>query len=155
MLIARRDFFPMAAAALGAAVLGRPAAAKQDPVFTGTFSNLAVRGYDPVAYFTLARPVEGSSEFEVEWMGARWRFSTAENLAAFEANPEAYAPQYGGYCAWAVAQGYTASSDPEAWKIVGGRLYLNYSKSVQGRWEQDIPGNIAKANGNWPAVLDK
>ncbi len=131
-----------------------PAAAKEDPVYTGTFSSLAVSGHDPVAYFKEGKPVEGSSEHELEWNGATWRFSSAANLAAFEADPEAYAPQYGGYCAWAVSQGYTASTDPTAWRIVDGKLYLNYSLGVQRRWEKDIPGNIAKADTNWPKVLD-
>lgn len=130
-----------------------PAAAK-DPVYTSTFSSLAVSGYDPVAYFREGKPVEGSSNHQFEWNGATWRFASAENLAAFEADPEAFAPRYGGYCAWAVSQGYTASTDPTAWRIVDGRLYLNYSHAVQRRWAQDIPGNIAKADGNWPAVLD-
>jgi len=131
-----------------------PAAAK-DPVYTGLLSSLAVGGYDPVAYFTEGRPVEGSGDHELEWNGATWRFSSAENLNRFKADPEAYAPQYGGYCAWAVSQGYTASTVPEAWRIVDGKLYLNYSKGVQGTWEQDIPGNIAKANANWPKVLEQ
>jgi YHS domain-containing protein len=131
-----------------------PAAAKEDPVYTGTFSSLAVSGYDPVAYFAEAKPVEGRSEHELEWNGATWRFASAENLAAFKADPEAYAPQYGGYCAWAVSQGYTASSDPTAWRIVEDRLYLNYSHGVQRRWEKDVPGNIAKADANWPKVLE-
>lgn len=130
-----------------------PLAAK-DPVYTGTFSSLAVSGYDPVAYFTEGRPVEGRKDLELEWNGATWRFTNADNLAAFQAEPERFAPQYGGYCAWAVSQGYTASSDPEAWRVVDGKLYLNYSKSVQSRWAQDIPGNIEKADANWPKVLE-
>jgi len=130
-----------------------PAAAK-DPVSTGTFSNLAVSGYDPVAYFTQGKPVEGQSTLEYEWNGATWRFSSDENRAAFKASPEAYAPQYGGYCAWAVSQGYTAKSVPDAWRIVDGKLYLNYSKDIQKRWAEDIPGNIAKADANWPRVLE-
>ena len=129
-------------------------AAAKDPVSTGTFSNLAVSGYDPVAYFTQGRPVEGQSALEYEWNGATWRFSSAENRAAFKASPEAYAPQYGGYCAWAVSQGYTAKSVPDAWRIVDGKLYLNYSKDIQKRWAEDIPGNIAKADANWPKVLE-
>ncbi len=133
--------------------LAAPAAAKE-PVYTGTFSSLAVSGYDPVAYFVEGRPVEGRKAFESEWNGATWRFASADNLAAFEADPEKFAPQYGGYCAWAVSQGYTASTDPEAWRIVEGKLYLNYSKSVQSTWIQDIPGNIAKADKNWPEVLE-
>ncbi len=130
-----------------------PAAAKE-PVFTASFSDLAIRGYDPVAYFTEGRPTEGKDGFEFDWKGATWRFANQENLDAFKANPAAYAPQFGGYCAWAVSQGYTASTVPEAWRIVDGKLYLNYSKGVQARWEQDVPGNIAKANRNWPTVLE-
>ena len=131
-----------------------PAFAK-DPVYTGAFSSLAVSGYDPVAYFNEGKPVEGSGEHEYEWNGATWRFSSAENMNSFRSNPQAYAPQYGGYCAWAVSQGYTASSDPQAWRIVDGKLYLNYSAGVQKTWEQDIPGFIVKADTNWPKVLDK
>lgn len=130
-----------------------PALAK-DPVYTGTFSSLAVSGYDPVAYFTMGKPVEGKSDLEYEWNGATWRFANQQNLDAFKAMPEKYAPQFGGYCAWAVSQGYTASSDPTAWKIVDDKLYLNYSVGVQSQWSQDIPGNIAKADGNWPKVLE-
>ncbi len=143
-----------AVTALILAFAAAPAVAKEDPVYTGTFSSLAVSGHDPVAYFKEGKPVEGSSEHELEWNGATWRFSSAANLAAFEADPETYAPQYGGYCAWAVSQGYTASTDPTAWRIVDGKLYLNYSLGVQRRWEKDIPGNIAKADTNWPKVLD-
>ncbi|MDJ0936310.1 MAG: YHS domain-containing (seleno)protein [Kiloniellales bacterium] len=139
------------AAAVPAAVT--PALAK-DSIYTGTFSSLAVSGYDPVAYFTQGKPVKGRGDLEHEWQGATWRFADAANLAAFKADPEAYAPQYGGYCAWAVSQGYTASTDPEAWRIVDGKLYLNYSKSVQQTWEEDIPGNIAQGDQNWPGVLD-
>ncbi len=152
---------PLRIAALLLAVLLLPSlaasaasAAAKEPVYTGTFSSLAVSGYDPVAYFIEGRPVEGRKAFEFEWNGATWRFADADNLAAFQADPEKFAPQYGGYCAWAVSQGYTASTDPEAWRIVDGKLYLNYSKSVQSTWVQDIPGNIAKANRNWPGVLE-
>ncbi len=131
-----------------------PAFAKS-PVYTETPDDLAVSGYDPVAYFAEGKPVEGKSEFEYKWQGATWHFENARNLAAFKADPAAYAPQYGGYCAWAVSQGYTASSDPKAWKIVGKKLYLNYSKQVQSKWEKDTAGNIDKADKNWPKVLDK
>jgi YHS domain-containing protein len=132
-----------------------PAGAASDPVYTGTLSDVAVSGYDPVAYFNEGEPVEGSDEYEYEWMDTTWRFASPENLAAFQAEPEKYAPQYGGYCAYAVAQGYLASTDPHAWTIVDDKLYLNYSKDVQKTWEQDIPGYITKAEGNWPAVLHK
>ena len=130
-----------------------PAAAKE-PVYTGIFSSLAASGYDPVAYFVEGRPVEGRKAFEFEWNGATWRFANADNRAAFAADPEKFAPQYGGYCAWAVSQGTTASTEPEVWRIVDGKLYLNYSKSVQSTWVRDIPGNIAKADKNWPGVLE-
>jgi YHS domain-containing protein len=132
-----------------------PAQAAQDPVYTGTFSDLAVSGYDPVAYFTEGRPVEGSGDYSYTWNGAVWRFASQANLDAFSANPAKYAPQFGGYCAWAVSQGYTASTDPQAWKIVDGKLYLNYDLDVKKTWEQDVPGNIAKGEGNWPKVLEK
>lgn len=114
---------------------------------------LAIRGADPVAYFTQGGPVAGSAEFAYTWNNATWQFASAENRDLFAANPEQYAPQYGGFCAWAVSQGYTASTDPNAWRIVDGKLYLNYNQGVQRRWERDIPGNINKANANWPGVL--
>jgi YHS domain-containing protein len=130
------------------------ASAREAEIYTGTFSSLAVGGYDTVAYFKAGKPVKGAAEFETQYKGAIWRFASKENLDAFRANPLAFAPQYGGYCAWAVSQGYTASGDPLVWKIVGGRLFLNYDKSVQRTWEKDIPGNIAKADKNWPGVLN-
>ncbi len=142
-------------ALLGAAaiVCAGPALAAEDPIFAN-WRGHAIRGYDPVAYFTEGRAVEGSSDHKFDYMGATWRFASAENRAKFEENPEAYAPQYGGYCAYAVSQGYTASVDPEAWDITDGKLYLNYSKSVQTTWREDRPGYIAKANENWPKVLE-
>jgi YHS domain-containing protein len=113
---------------------------------------VALKGYDPVAYFTAGKPVKGAAEFSHEWMGATWRFSSAANRGQFQANPEKYAPQFGGYCAWAVSHGYTADIDPEAWKIVDGKLYLNYNKSVQRKWEQDLRNRIEEANRNWPRL---
>ena len=116
--------------------------------------NLAIRGYDPVAYFTEGAPVEGDSVYEYEWNGATWRFSSAANKELFASNPDAYAPQYGGYCAKALSEGNMASTVPEAWEIVDGKLYLNYSLAVQQEWQADIPGNIAKADAKWPSILD-
>lgn len=116
-------------------------------------SGLAIKGYDPVAYFTEKSPVKGKAEHAFVYMEAKWLFASAENLAAFKANPAKYAPQYGGYCAYAVAKGSTAKIDPEAWKIVDGKLYLNYSKSIQKKWEKDISGYIQAADANWPNVL--
>ena len=142
-------------AAFGAAPLamgfGRAVRAATAPVYAE--DGIAIDGTDPVAYFTEGRPVAGLSALEVTWQGAIWRFASVENRERFEADPAAYAPQYGGWCAWAVAEGYTASTVPEAWKIVDGKLYLNYSRGVQRRWERDIPGNIARADANWPGVL--
>ena len=142
-------------AALGAAPLAfglmRPAAAATAEVYAE--DGIAIDGTDAVAYFTEGRPVAGSPDHAVDWRGATWRFASEANRALFAADPAAYAPQFGGWCAWAVAEGYTASTVPEAWSIVDGRLYLNYSRGVQRRWERDIPGNIARAEANWPDVL--
>ena len=123
-----------------------------EPVNTGTFNNVAIKGYDPVAYFD-GGPVKGSKELTYTWQEAEWHFSTAENRDRFAADPEAFAPQYGGYCAWAVAKGSTAGIKPDAWKIVDGKLYLNYNAKIQKRWEEDIAGNIEKADGHWPKLI--
>src|SRR5215813_8567179 len=116
-----------------------------DPVNKNLFGT-ALKGYDAVAYFNEGRPIKGKDEFSHEWMGAKWYFASAANRDEFAKSPEKYAPQFGGYCAWAVGHGYTAGVDPAAWKIVDGKLYLNYSKDVQKMWEQDIPGWIKMAN---------
>ncbi|MBK1671435.1 hypothetical protein CKO28_25885 [Rhodovibrio sodomensis] len=113
---------------------------------------VAIRGYDPVAYFDQGAPVEGSAEHSLEWQGVTWHFASADHRQAFQANPDKYAPKYGGYCAYAVAKDQLVSIDPDAWKIVDGALYLNYSKSVQAKWEKDIPGFIETAEINWPEL---
>jgi len=132
----------------------RSAAAAVDPVNKNLFGT-AIKGYDTVAYFKEGRPIKGKDEFRHDWMGAKWYFASAANRDEFAKSPEKYAPQFGGYCAWAVGHGYTASVDPEAWKIVDGKLYINYSKDVQKMWEQDIPGWIKKGNENWPRLIRK
>lgn len=139
------------AATVAAAFAASARLGKVDPVNKNIFGT-AIKGYDPVAYFTEGRPIKGRSEFQYEWLGAKWYFASAANRDAFAKNSIKYAPQFGGYCAWAVSQGYTAGIDPDAWKIVDGKLYLNYSKSVQKMWEQDVPGNIRKGNENWPKL---
>ncbi len=144
-----------AAAFIGAALLSAPAVAASPEIHTGRFSNLAVGGYDPVAYFDAGAPAKGSKEFSFDYNGATWRFASAENLEKFKASPAAYAPQYGGYCAWAVSQNYTAPGNPENWSVRGGKLYLNYNDKVQSDWLKDPDGFIAKANANWPGVLSK
>lgn len=140
-------------AVLTAALLGITSKlqAAVDPINKNLFGT-ALQGYDAVAYFKEGKPVKGQSEFRYDWMGAKWYFANAANRDEFAKSPEKYAPQYGGYCSWAVANGYTANIDPEAWRIVDGKLYLNYDKSVQKKWEADIPSFIKRANENWPKL---
>ena len=130
-----------------------PATAAAPPIYTGIVKGVAVGGYDPVAYFTDGKPVKGSKDLTTEYEGVTWRFASAANRDAFKANPAKYAPQYGGYCAYAVAKGSTAKGDPQAWTIHDGKLYLNFDKRVRATWAKDIPGNVKKADANWPAVL--
>ncbi len=130
-----------------------PVLASSNLVFVDA-AGVAINGYDPVAYFTEGKPVEGSSDFTTEWMGATWHFSSAENRDMFVAAPEDYAPQYGGYCAFAVSYGSTASTVPEAWTVHNGKLYLNFSLGVRDRWRADIDERIALADKNWPGVLN-
>ncbi len=115
----------------------------------------AIGGYDPVAYFTERRPLEGKPEFALEHDNATWLFATATNRDRFATAPERYAPQYGGFCAYGVAQGYKVSIEPDLWTIVDGKLYLNYSPSVQRNWEEDIPGYIAEADERWPELVSE
>lgn len=126
--------------------------ASAEKLNTSLFGNLAVKGYDVVAYFTDNKAVKGDKKLQIEWQGANWRFSSQANLEAFKANPEQYAPQYGGYCAYAVSQGYTAGIDPEAFAVVDGKLYLNYSHSIAEKWQADRDNYILLADKNWPEV---
>jgi len=128
-------------------------AASDDPIYTSFFSNVAVSGYDTVAYFTEGEPVEGSRMFSTSYQGATWHFKNAENLATFNADPEAYSPQYGGYCAYAMAQGDTVSAQPDLWTIHDGKLYLNYSRSVNKTWLAGMEAFIVKADAIWPELL--
>ncbi|MEG3846857.1 YHS domain-containing (seleno)protein [Microcoleus sp. herbarium19] len=131
-----------------------PSAAQAKPLPQVFYSEggIAIRGTDPVAYFTQGKPVKGNPEFAHKWGNTTWQFASAQNRDLFAQNPEKYAPQYGGFCAWAVSQGYTASTDPDAWKIVGDKLYLNYNSAVQWGWEKDVSGNVVKGDKNWPAL---
>lgn len=115
-------------------------------------NNLAIDGYDPVAYFTEPNPVKGSSEFRSDYQGSTFLFVSAAHRDAFVLNPAKYAPQYGGYCAYGMAKGYKATIDPAAFTVVGDKLYLNYSETVRSRWLSDIPGYVQKADANWPEV---
>ena len=115
-------------------------------------NDLAIKGYDPVAYFTDAGAVQGSPEYTATYKNAIYQFASSENRDQFRADPQAYAPQYGGYCAFGVAMGKKFETDPNAWKIEDGKLYLNLDKSVQKRWLEDTQGFIQDANDNWPEI---
>jgi YHS domain-containing protein len=118
-------------------------------------SGIAIRGFDTVAYFTQGKPVKGSADYVVNWSGATWQFASQEHADLFKADPEAYAPQYGGYCAYGVAQDYLVKIEGDQWKIEDGKLYLNYDRKVQSKWIKDIPGYIATANSKFDALLNK
>ncbi len=150
MTLSRRSVLVLAMAAVSVSTL--PAIAATPPVFAT--DGIAIHGTDPVAYFTESKAVDGSDAFTFDWMGATWRFASAENRDLFAANPTDYAPQFGGYCAYAASKGAIATSVPEAWTIYNGKLYLNFSLGVRTIWRKDIPGNIAKAEGFWPGILD-
>ncbi len=153
--IALRGLLVVALAVAGASA----ALAAKDEIYVrqgGVFSSgwdYAIGGYDTVAYFTEGQPIQGSDEFTTEYKGVRWRFVSQENLDKFLADPEKYRPQYGGYCAYAVANNTTAEGNPENWAIHNGKLYLNVSKGVQRRWLKDKDGYVEKADNNWPDVL--
>lgn len=143
--------FVLAALSLAAfaAAAAIPQAAVAAPVWTGLLgTEAAVGGYDSVSYFG-GKPVRGSDQFVTVWNGATFKFANARNLATFKADPDRYAPQYGGHCAWAAAKNYRFAGDPNVWKIVNGKLYLNYNRSVQVKWEKDLPGQIVKGDINW------
>lgn len=115
----------------------------------------AISGYDPVAYFTEGKPVAGSADITAAYKGATFRFASTANRDAFVAEPARYAPRYGGFCAFAAAHGAKAKSEPDAFSIVDGKLYLNFDKGVHDRWLQDVPGNIARGDENWPTIKDE
>jgi YHS domain-containing protein len=112
----------------------------------------AIQGYDPVAFFKEGKPVMGQKEFNYTWNDATWYFSKQENLDLFKADPIAYAPQYGGYCAYGTASGHKASTQPETWTIVNNKLYFNYNTNVQKLWNKNQKGLIDQADKNWPKV---
>lgn len=120
-----------------------------------TTTGLALRGYDPVSYFKAGEPQAGDINLTAEYKGATYRFATKENQEAFQTNPARYAPQYGGFCAFGTAMGYKFDGDPHVWKIVDDKLYLNLSKAVSARWNEDVPGYIKTANEKWDTIADK
>jgi YHS domain-containing protein len=119
-------------------------AAGESPV-----GDVAIKGYDAVAYFTASKALKGKETFTFQWHNMTWYFITKENRDLFATSPEKYAPQYDGYCAWALTEARKAQTDPEVWKIVDGKLYLNCSQTAYEKWSKDIPGNIKKADANW------
>ncbi len=126
-----------------------------EPMNATKFGKLAINGYDAVAYFAADKAIKGDKKFTAEYRDVHWRFANQKNLNAFTKNPENFAPQYGGYCAWAMAQGSLATVDPKLWRIVEGKLYLNYNKKVQSDWEKDIPGFIKQADEEWSKLLNQ
>jgi len=142
----------IAAAAIGTPAVV-PAAPKPAPEISVGTDGLAAGGYDVTAYFLRAKPVRGSAMHQLRYKGATWRFETVESQARFQANPAAYAPQFGGYCAWAVSQAYIAPGDPTQWKIVDGKLYLNFNARAKELWEADQADAIRRGHANWPGVL--
>ncbi len=135
-----------------AAAVMLPGIAAQDSetLYSGG-EKVAIRGYDPVAYFTEGHPVKGKIDFEVSWNGVRWRFASAAHQDLFVSDPERYSPQFGGLCAWGVAIGKHFDADPESWAIVEGKLYLTYGKAQSEKLQANLAGNLEKANANWAA----
>ncbi len=126
-----------------------------EAISTPWFNNIAIEGYDPVAYFSENAAVKGNKSNKLEWNGASWHFASAQNKALFQADPEKYAPQYGGYCAWAVSQNSVAGIKPELFTIIDGKLYLNYNEAVKTKWLVDTARYIADGDKNWPVLLAK
>ena len=143
------------ALAMGAAGASALPAHAAEPAVHVNAQKLAVGGYDPVSYFGPGGPAVGLADHQMQWNGATWRFASAESMAKFAADPAAYAPQFGGYCAWAVSQGYIAPGDPKQWAVVGGKLYLNFNARAKELWDADRPAAIERARGHWPKVLEK
>lgn len=151
-----RQFVMLVALGLAAALPATtPALAKSAPEVSVEADGFAARGYDVTAYFQHGKPVRGSEAHKLNYMGATWLFASSEALEKFQANPAAYAPQFGGYCAWAVSQGYIAPGDPKQWKVVGGKLYLNANARAKELWEADQADAIVRGHANWPGVLTK
>jgi YHS domain-containing protein len=125
------------------------------PELNASSTGLALQGYDPVAYFTEGKPSQGNWKITSIYEDATYRFASEEHKATFEANPEAFLPQYGGYCAFGTAMGFKFDGDPNYWRIVDGELFLNISKDIQERWVSDIPNFIHQADANWTEIENK
>lgn len=151
----------LAATLAGLFSLSLSAQAAEPPVntlknsFFSSRTDTAINGYDTVAYFTVGKPVKGLDSLVADWMGAKWKFSTAEHLALFKAKPEKYAPQYGGYCAYGVSQDVLVKVEPEQFTVREGKLYLNYDADVQAKWQKDPAGFIRTADAKFQPLLKK
>ncbi len=152
MFTRRKTLALFATAPVAYALTPGLALAKEPEVFQNP---IAINGTDPVGYFSDGKPVPGSAQNKLMWKGAEWQFANAENAMAFEAEPERFAPEFGGYCAYAASLGYLAPTIPEAWTIHEDRLFLNASLRARELWSQDIPGNIVAGRKNWPGILDQ
>ena len=144
----------LAGAAQGAAAAEPPINTLKNSFFAGR-TDTAINGYDTVAYFTVGKPVKGLDNFVADWMGAKWKFASQGNLDLFKGSPEKYAPQYGGYCAYGVTQGYLVKVEPEQFTIRDGKLYLNYDADVQAKWLKDPAGYIKDADTKFTGLLKK
>jgi len=150
-MLTRRTFLGMTLATPYLALATREAVAGEAKVFAE--GGLAIRGADAVAFFTEADMIMGRADEALLWDGAIWRFASAHNRELFEMNPTAYAPRYGGYCAFDLSRGNLSSTVPEAWTVHDGVLYLTHSLDIRAQWRRDIPGNIARADAHWPGIL--
>lgn len=151
MSTTRRAAIGLLTALPALSLLPRSARAAEPPVYQS--GGLAIGGTDPVAYFTDGAPVAGQRAHALDWMGARWSFATGANRDAFAAEPERFAPAFGGYCAFAASRGYLAPTIPEAWSIVDERLFLNANLRARELWLAELPGVIAAGEANWPGIL--
>jgi YHS domain-containing protein len=157
--MSRRALLSLGAAT--ALLFGAAAQAAEPPIntlknsFIGGRTDTAINGYDTVAYFTVGKPVKGQDNLSTEWQGAKWKFSSQANLDLFKGNPTQYAPQYGGYCAYGVTQGYLVKVDPEQFTVREGKLYLNYDADVQKKWSKDVTGYIKSADEKFSGLLKK
>jgi YHS domain-containing protein len=155
-MLTKRAFIALATAfALMIGVTAVTPAFAAGPELNATITGLALRGYDPVAYFTDGKPVPGDFTITAQHEGATYRFASEDHKALFEKDPAKYLPQYGGFCAFGTAQGYKVDGDPNVWAIVEGKLYLNLAPPVAVRWRQDVGGNIKSADDKWPNLKDK
>lgn len=127
---------------------------KKAEIYTSFFSNIAIGSYDTVAYFLKNKAVKGNKKYQTKYKSIIWYFSSSSNLKKFKSNPKKYTPQYGAYCAWAVAKNKTAKGDPLQWHIYKNKLYLNYNKSIKNKWLANKKQFIKQADKNFPGVLE-